>query len=109
MDDKQDEFALVKSQPAELTPLQPTGNQGISAPVSGGGVNHLVMNCVVPGLGSLVAGKTGIGLGQLGLFLGALPMLLISWKLAPLMVLAAYIWSIVTGVGFLKAPKQMQW
>jgi TM2 domain-containing membrane protein YozV len=96
--------ALVNAPNQALQP--PEGRSitpGVAPPIAASSFNHLVLNCVIPGSGTLLQGKTGKGLVQLGLFLGALPVLLLSWKilLAVLMVVVAYGWSIATGIGFL--------
>lgn len=94
--------------------LQPpagrTVTAGVSAPVEAGGINHLVMNCVVPGLGSLVRGRTGLGMAQLGLAAAALPVLIFAklW-IALLMVVVAYGWSIKSGIGFASQPTTKSW
>ena len=94
--------------------LQPPAGRSItpsvSAPVEAGGINHLVMNCVVPGLGSLVRGRTGLGFAQLGLAVAALPvMVFIKFSLALLMILFAYGWSIVSGIRFASQPTTKSW
>ena len=85
-------------QPPEGRSVTPS----VAPPIAASSFNHLVLNCVVPGSGTLLHGQTGKGLAQLGLAVGALPMLL-TWHyvIAILMVLVAYVWSIATGVKFL--------
>jgi len=102
--------ALVNAPNQALQP--PEGRSitpGVAPPIAASSFNHLVLNCVIPGSGTLLQGKTGKGLAQLGLFLGALPVLFISWKilLAVLMVVVAYGWSIATGIGFLDTTAGM--
>jgi hypothetical protein len=102
--------ALVNRPDAALQP--PAGRSitpGVSAPVEAGGINHLVMNCVVPGLGSLVRGRYGLGAAQLGLAGAALPMLFFKPLLAVLMVIVAYVWSIASGIGFASQPTSKSW
>lgn len=103
--------ALVNRPDQALQP--PAGRSltpSVSAPVEAGGINHLVMNVLVPGLGSLVRGRTGLGAAQLGLALGAIPVLLfVSFWLALLMVVAAYGWSIASGIGFAGQPTTKSW
>jgi hypothetical protein len=93
--------------------LQPPAGRSItpsvSAPVEASGINHLAMNCFVPGLGSLVRGRYGLGMAQLGLLLVALPMLFIKWPLALLMGVAAYVWSIASGIGFASQSSTKSW
>lgn len=63
---------------------------------SGQAVASMFLNAMVcPGVGSLVGGKTGVGLAQLCLFLLGLPLAVLSIGL-PLM-LAAWVWGIATG------------
>ncbi len=104
--------ALVKAEEAELDldgPLRRKGPPGISAPVPQSGVNHLAMNCVVPGLGSLVRGRKGLGAAQLALAVLAVVMLPIYWKLTIPLALGAWIWSIVTGIGFVREGSSLTW
>lgn len=93
--------------------LQPQAGRSItpsvSAPVQAGGVNHLAMNCIVPGLGSLVRGRTGLGAAQLGLAVAAVPLLFFKFWLALLCAAIAYGWSIASGIGFLSQPETKSW
>lgn len=74
----------------------------ISGPASGKGVNCLIVNIIVPGLGSIIAGRTSVGVLQLALALIGIP--LIFFHFVGLFVIpAAYIWSIVTGVQIMQA------
>ncbi len=82
---------------------------GVSAPVEQTGINHLAMNCIIPGLGTLVRGRTGLGAGQLGLAAAGVFILFHSILLGLLAILAAYVWSIATGVGFVRRQGQMDW
>jgi hypothetical protein len=82
---------------------------GVSGPIEQTGVNHLAMNVVIPGLGSLVRGQTGMGAAQLGLTLLAIGVLFTGHVLAGLLMwLGAWIWSLVSGIGFLK-EKKLEW
>lgn len=109
------EAALVRVTPeeAKLAPLdlkrEASGPPAISAPMEQGGVNHLAMNCIVPGLGSLVRGRTRAGGAQLGLFLAALPMFYFSTLLALAMIVGAYAWSIGSGIGYVRQGSSMRW
>jgi hypothetical protein len=93
--------------------LQPPGGRSItpsvSAPVEASGINHLALNCVVPGLGSLVRGRYGLGLAQLGLAGAAVPMLFFHFWLALLMAAMAYVWSIASGIGFASQSASKSW
>ena len=75
------------------------------AGAKGKNVNGLVLNCVVPGLGSLICGQK-IGGAMLGLFiLGIVLILAIGLSFTSLVglvpIFAAYLWSIMAGVGLL--------
>ena len=67
-------------------------------------INGLVLNCIVPGVGSLVAGRMNglamLGLAILGIVLFFLP-LGFGRLLGILPIIAAYVWSIIAGVGLL--------
>lgn len=93
--------------------LQPPAGRSItpsvSAPVQASGVNHLVLNCLVPGLGSLVRGRSGLGVAQLGLFVAAVPLLFFKVWLALLLFALAYVWSIGSGIRFLSQPETRSW
>jgi TM2 domain-containing membrane protein YozV len=56
----------------------------------------LIVNLFFPGLGSLIAGETGAGTGQLVLFIVGFPMMFffVGWLMIP----AAWIWALVTGI-----------
>jgi TM2 domain-containing membrane protein YozV len=63
---------------------------------SGQAVASMFLNALVcPGVGSMVGGRTGVGLAQLSLFLVGLPLAAITVGM-PLM-LAAWVWGIATG------------
>lgn len=111
LDRNQNREALMNKPGQALQPPQGrTVTPGVSAPIPASSFNHMVLNCIVPGSGSLAHGKTGVGLAQLGLAVAALPtMFLIKFWLALLMVLVAYVWSIATGVGFLSEGDSRSW
>jgi hypothetical protein len=78
--------------------------------VEASGINHLVLNCVVPGLGSLVRGRYGLGAAQLGLIVVAFPMLFMGkFLLALLLAAIAYVWSIGSGIGFASQSANKSW
>lgn len=99
--------ALVKT-PGSALQTRGTGT-GISAPVSQSGVNYLAMNVFVPGLGTMMRGKKPMGAAQLALAVLGVPMLFKFTFVGIFMILGAYIWSIATGVGFLKSQDSMEW
>jgi TM2 domain-containing membrane protein YozV len=94
--------------------LQPPGGRSItpsvSAPVEQSGINLLAMNCFVPGLGTLVRGSYLMGLMQLGLALGSIPVLFVSklW-IAVLMAVFAYAWSVATGLKYATQSTPKSW
>ncbi len=72
-------------------------NAPIGPPAQGKSINALVLNCMIPGVGSLYRGQTAVGAAQLGLaVIGVflIPLLLIGIPL----IVAAYGWSIYSGV-----------
>jgi hypothetical protein len=71
----------------------------VGGPASARGVNGLVMNLIVPGLGSLYCGRTRIGAGQLALFgAGVLSCLtLLGVMLGIGLMVAAWVWSAIVG------------
>jgi hypothetical protein len=72
---------------------------------SGQAVASMFLNAMVcPGIGSLVGGKTSIGLAQLSLFLVGLPLAVITVGL-PLM-LAAWVWGIATGAQLIAEARE---
>jgi serine/threonine-protein kinase len=97
--------------PAPLVPVTPpslpakaTPSPSISPAAEGTQVTAMVLNCFLPGVGSLVGGRTGAGVAQLLLWLVGIPLCFVLVGIP--MVLAAWIWSIVTGVQMLGAKKQ---
>lgn len=69
----------------------------ISGPVSDKSINGMVLNCIIPGLGLIVAGQTVLGVVQLAMALIGIPLIFFH-GFGVLLIIAAYIWSIVTGV-----------
>lgn len=93
--------------------LQPPAGRSITpsvaAPVQAGSVNHLALNCIVPGLGSLMRGRTALGGAQLGLAVAAVPLLFFKFWLAIMLAAVAYVWSIGSGIGFLSQGETKSW
>ncbi len=79
-------------------PANNPANPSIGGPISPKGINGLALNCIVPGLGTMLYGKTETGVGQLLLAVLGLPMFKFSIILALVMIAAAWTWSIVVGV-----------
>jgi hypothetical protein len=79
----------------------------IGGPASAKGVNGLVLNLVVPGLGTLLYGKrTEIGVGQLALAVLGIPMFWFSWFFALAMIACAWVWSAVVGFQMFSSSTQ---
>lgn len=76
----------------------------IAGPADGRAVTAMVLNVVLPGTGSLIAGRITVGVVQLAMWVVALPLcfVLIGFPLA----LASWIWSLVTGIQILEESKR---
>ncbi len=109
---KPEQHQALQNPPGQA--LQPpdgrTTTPGVSAPVAAGAFNQMVLNCVVPGAGSLLAGRYGLGAMQLGMAVLSVPMLLSGhWFLAIGMAIFAYVWSVISGIGFLSKSGTRSW
>jgi TM2 domain-containing membrane protein YozV len=91
-------------------PLQGFQQPGPLAPISGPAdataVTAMVLNVVLPGLGSIISGRTSLGVGQLVLWAIGIPLCFIAIGFP--MVLGAWVWSVVTGVRILEESKRRQ-
>jgi TM2 domain-containing membrane protein YozV len=89
-----------------LATVTPPGPPAITAPSEATAVTAMVLNVLFPGVGSLVAGRVGIGVGQLILWIVGIPLcfVLIGFP----MVLASWIWSLITGIQILEDNKRRQ-
>jgi TM2 domain-containing membrane protein YozV len=91
-------------------PLAMVGSPGalapIGAPADGTAVAAMVLNVIIPGTGSLVAGRVAIGIVQLMLWIIGVPLSFVLIGLP--MALAAWIWSLVTGIQILDESKRRQ-
>ena len=98
--------ARPPAHPALTTTSAPGAMQHVSAPAEGTAVAALVLNILVPGVGSLVAGRTSIGVAQLVMWVVAFPLciVLVGFPL----LLAAWIWSLVSGIQILEESKRRQ-
>jgi hypothetical protein len=73
------------------------GGAPITAGASAGSINGLLVNFVLPGVGSLMIGKSAEGAAQLGLMvIGAGMLLTLHFWGIPLIIIA-WIWGVVTG------------
>ena len=91
----------VSNNPADA----PAAPNYAKAGAKGKNINGLVLNCVIPGLGSLICGDK-MGGAMLGLFILGIVMIFaiglsFSSLLGLLPIFTAYLWSIVAGVGLL--------
>lgn len=86
---------------APAGPLAPIG-----APVEGTAVAAMVLNVIIPGSGSLVAGRVAIGIVQLVMWIIGVPLSFVLIGLP--MALAAWIWSLITGIQILEESKRRQ-
>jgi TM2 domain-containing membrane protein YozV len=78
----------------------------VSAPAEGTAVAAMVLNVVIPGSGSLVAGRVGVGLTQLFLWIIGIPLCLVLIGFP--ILLSAWIWSLVTGIHILEDSRRRQ-
>jgi TM2 domain-containing membrane protein YozV len=89
-------------------PLATTGPGGqmvhISAPAEGTAVAAMVLNVFIPGAGSLVAGRTSVGMTQLLLWVIGFPLCFVLLGFPILM--AAWVWSLVTGIQILEESRR---
>jgi len=70
----------------------------ISAPIGPKAMNGLLVNFILPGVGSLMNGKSGEGAAQLGLLVvGVALLVMLKWIGIPL-IITAWIWGVVTGI-----------
>jgi TM2 domain-containing membrane protein YozV len=90
-----------------LQRVQPPGQLAdIGPPSEGTAVTALVLNIVIPGAGSLVAGRTSQGVLQLVLWVVSFPLMFVLIGFP--MLLAVWIWSLVTGIQILEESKRRQ-
>jgi hypothetical protein len=90
---------LTKAQqPGQLAPIGP--------PLESTAVAAMVLNVIIPGSGSLVAGRVSIGIVQLMLWIIGVPLSFILVGVP--MALAAWVWSLVTGIQILEESKRRQ-
>jgi hypothetical protein len=89
--------------PAALAPAPMYGGP-TSAPARGRNINGLVLNVIIPGLGSLVCGRRN-GWAMIGLVILAIVLFIVfrGWSkllgIVPLLI--AWLWSLVAGIGLL--------
>lgn len=100
----------VTARPAANPPLQRVAAPGpvvhVSPPSEGTAVTALVLNIIIPGAGSLVAGRTSQGVVQLVLWVVSFPLMVVLIGFP--MLLAVWIWSLVSGIQILEESKRRQ-
>jgi len=89
-----------------LASLGGGGSTAISPPSDATAVTALVLNIIIPGAGSLVAGRTSQGIAQLVLWVVSFPLCLVLIGFP--MLLAVWVWSLVSGIQILEASKKPQ-
>ena len=97
----------VPRPPAEppLARVVPPGPlTSVAPPAEGTAVAALVLNVVIPGTGSLIAGRVAIGVVQLILWIVGVPLSFVLIGIP--MAMAAWIWSLVTGIQILDESKR---
>jgi hypothetical protein len=92
--------------PPLATVLPPGALVHISPPAEGTAVAAMVLNVFIPGSGSLVAGRTAIGMMQLMLWIIGMPLCFLLVGVP--MVLASWVWSLVTGIQILEESRRRQ-
>ena len=78
----------------------------VSPPSEGTAITALVLNLIIPGVGSLVAGRTSQGVVQLVLWVVSFPLMVVLIGFP--MLLAVWIWSLVSGIQILEESKRRQ-
>jgi TM2 domain-containing membrane protein YozV len=93
-----DSGALSGPSPSGLVPRGPGGAMvpGVGPPAAPSAMAGLVLNLFIPGIGSLVAGKTAEGAAQLGLFVIGVPLSALFIGLP--LVMVAWAWALATGI-----------
>ena len=71
-------------------------NPHISPPASASSVTTLVCNVMLPGLGTIIAGQTGVGVAQLALFLVGIPLIFL-FGIGLFVMAGAWIWGVILG------------
>ena len=76
----------------------------VGPPANPRGVNGLVLNLILPGLGSLYCGQSSTGTKQLALFGGGIIMCFFFFFIGLFMIIGSWVWSAVVGLQLLGAP-----
>ncbi|HEX9105103.1 MAG TPA: hypothetical protein VF997_22985 [Polyangia bacterium] len=114
VDDEGNVFFTIPGRATERPPAspplarsaQPGSLVHISPPSDGTAVTALVLNIIIPGVGSLVAGRTSQGVVQLVLWVVSFPLMFVLIGFP--MLFAVWIWSLVSGIQILEESKRRQ-
>lgn len=114
VDDEGNVFFTIPGRPTARPPANPpiarVGEPGqmvhISPPSEGTAVTALVLNIIIPGSGSLIAGRTSQGVIQLVMWVVSFPLMFVLIGFP--MLLAVWIWSLVSGIQILEESKRRQ-
>jgi len=79
-------------------PGKGAGKAHISAPIGPKAMNGLLVNFILPGVGSLMNGKSGEGAAQLALLVIGAALLVTLHLIGIPILIAAWIWGVVTGI-----------
>jgi TM2 domain-containing membrane protein YozV len=89
-----------------LATTQAPGALAIGGPAEGSAVAAMVLNVIIPGSGSLVAGRVSTGVAQMLLWVIGFPLCFVLVGFP--MVMAAWVWSLVTGIHILEESRRRQ-
>lgn len=103
----QPENSLVKKESDEMDKWFEQQTKPIKPPLASKGINQFVLNMLIPGAGTLSRGKKQLGWIQLGMALGSIPLFFIKIPLALLVLVGAYIWSIYSGIQFMRDEESL--
>jgi len=93
--------AVKKSSPPVTHSTSKPSKEKYKKPTQGIAIAALILNLLIlPGLGTLIAGRNRTGAWQLVLFLVGIPLILIFVGI--IMMLVAWIWGILTGVQLIR-------
>jgi len=114
VDDEGNVFFTIPGRATERPPANPPLQRAaapgqmvhVSAPSDGTAVTALVLNIIIPGTGSLIAGRTSQGVVQLVLWVISFPLMFVLIGFP--MLLAVWIWSLVSGIQILEESKRRQ-
>ncbi len=98
--------ARSPAHPPLATVAPPGALAHVSPPAEGTAVAALVLNIIIPGSGSLVAGRTSTGVAQLVLWLVSFPLCIVLVGFP--MLFAVWIWSLVSGIQILDESRRRQ-